>query len=147
RRTRRVLTQDLVGETADAVLQLVDETQHAGLQHLVLRRAIGGPRFLCQFMREQRQETGLVHGKQVAEVVDLGLQVHQAGKKSMGLVVVMVSTSLASKRNSFTRATSLRSRSSSFSSLDTMRHWVTSPDGAMVISSTTLPCRVGVLRR
>ncbi len=43
----------------------------------------------------------------------------QAGKNSIGLVVVIASTSLASKRNMRMRATSLRSSSASLSSVDT----------------------------
>ncbi len=51
----------------------------------------------------------------------------QAGKNSIGLVVVIASTSLASKRNIRMRATSLRSSSASLSSVDTTRQSVTSP--------------------
>ena len=63
-----------------------------------------------------------------------------------GLVVVTGSTSLASKRNSFTRCTSLRSSSSSSSSLDTTSQNVTSPEGAMVRRNTSLPSRIGFCR-
>ena len=52
----------------------------------------------------------------------------QAGKKSIGLVAVIASTSRGSKRNSFTRATILRSSSGSLSSLETTRAIVTSPE-------------------
>ena len=54
----------------------------------------------------------------------------QAGKNSIGFVVVIVATSRLSKRNMRTRATSLRSRSASLSSLEMIRQSVTSPDGA-----------------
>src|SRR5678816_3884115 len=47
------------------------------------------------------------------------LHLHQAGKKSIGFVTVIVPTSFASNWNSLTRATSLRSSSGSLSSLDT----------------------------
>src|SRR5687767_6776409 len=44
----------------------------------------------------------------------------QAGKNSIGSVVVIASTSLSSKRNMRMRATSLRSSSESLSSVETM---------------------------
>ena len=69
-----------------------------------------------------------------------------AGKNSIGFVVVMVTTSLASNLNIFTRATSLRSSSESPGSLETSRTSVTSPEGAIVTSRTTLPCRAGLSR-
>ncbi len=57
----------------------------------------------------------------------------------MGLVAVSVATSLASNLNRRMRASNLDSNSGSLSSLDTMRAAVMSPEGAMVISRTTLP--------
>src|SRR5688500_15470797 len=71
---------------------------------------------------------------------------HQAGKKSIGLVTVIVPTSRASKRNDFTRATSLRSSSGSLSSLETTSQRCTEPSAPIVSSSTTLPCRSGLSR-
>src|SRR3569623_3665169 len=64
------------------------------------------------------------------------------GRKSIGQVNTSGSTALAPNRISFTRATSLRIKSSSLISLDTTLHSLTSPDGAMMISSTTLPCKL-----
>src|SRR5690606_5805583 len=67
----------------------------------------------------------------------------QAGKKSIGLVVVTGATSFASKRNSITRCTSFCSRSGSPSSDETTSHAVTVPSGAIVSRSTTLPSSDG----
>ena len=50
---------------------------------------------------------------------------YQAGKKSIGLVVVIASTSRASKRNILTRWTSFSSSSRSPSSLETISQAVT----------------------
>src|ERR1700721_4637398 len=65
----------------------------------------------------------------------------------MGLVAVRVATSLASNLNRRTRASSLLSNSLSLRSDETRRAAVIAPDGAMVNSSTTLPCNAGLSRR
>src|SRR5256885_8356500 len=102
-------------------------------------------RLLRELVQEQSQQPRLVDEPQLLVELDFGIEVH-AGKKSMGLVVVTVSTSLGSKRNRRTSAMILRSRSGSLSSLETMRHMVTSPVGAMVNSSTSLPCSSALSR-
>ena len=61
----------------------------------------------------------------------------------MGLLTVSGSTSPGLNLMRRTRATIFFSSSGSLSSLDTTRHIVISPDGAMVNSSTSLPCSSG----
>src|SRR5208282_5852967 len=90
--------------------------------------------FFTQLADQTHDEARLVDHAQVAEKLDFGLDVHPAGKKSMGLVAVRVATSFGSNLNRRMRASSFASNSGSFSSLDTMRAAVISPDGAMVIS-------------
>src|SRR3569833_1837095 len=61
------------------------------------------------------------------------------GRKAMGQVNTVGSPGLAPNWKSLTRATSLRIKSSSLSSVDFTLQAVTSPDGAMVSSNTTKP--------
>ena len=61
----------------------------------------------------------------------------------MGLLTVNGSTSAALKRMRRTRATIFFSSSGSFNSLDTTRHMVISPEGAIVNSSTSFPASSG----
>src|SRR5208282_5855005 len=101
---------------------------------------------LAYFADQTHDEARLVDEAQVAEKLDFGLDVHPAGKKSMGLVAVRGATSFGSNLNIRMRASSFASNSGSLSSLDTIRAEVMSPDGAMVISRTTLPCSAGLSR-
>src|SRR5256885_7229911 len=151
RRTRRLLGQQLLDDAGQTMVQLVDESQVRTVVHLVRAGAVGGARLLRELVQEQIQQSRLVDEPQLLIELDFGIEIHgacwrYAGKKSMGLVVVTVSTSLASKRNRRTSAMILRSRSWSLSSLETMRHMVTSPVGAMVNSSTSLPCSSALSR-
>src|SRR5262249_35301186 len=139
RRTSCILGQQLLDDPGEAMCQLVDEAQVSRVMHLFDRGSIGAPGFLGQLVQKQIQQPRLVEQPHLREILDFRFQVHD-GKKSIGLVVVTLSTSLASKWNKRTRATILLSRSGSFSSLETTRHIVTSPEGSIVNSSTSLPC-------
>src|SRR5210317_747405 len=93
--------------------------------------------------KRKRKTPSQKRGKVLGELsADRG----QAGKKSIGLVVVIVSTSRASKRNIFTRLTSLRSRSGSERSEETTSHMLMAPVGSIVNLSTSLPCSAGFFR-
>src|ERR1700753_2559822 len=126
--------------------QLIGEAQMRGVVYLIRSRPVGTPDFFRQLVKKYIQQPCFVEQAQLREELDLGFQVHD-GKKSIGFVVVMLLTSLAAKWNSFTRETILLSRSGSFSSLETTRHIVTSPDGAIVNSRTSLPCSSARSRR
>src|SRR5882672_4760054 len=145
RRAGRLLGQQLFDDACQTMVQLVDEAQVRSVVHLVRVGTVGAARLFREFVQEQIQQSRLVEEPQLRIELDFGIEVH-AGKKSMGLVVVTASTSLASKRNRRTSAMILRSRSGSLSSLETMRHMVTSPVGAMVNSSTSLPCSSALSR-
>src|SRR5580698_5167459 len=138
-----IFAQQLVGETRQALIHFVRESQ---AQCIV---AVAGAHFgfFGDFENQARDEAGLVDQAQVAEELDFGLNVHPAGKKSIGLVAVNAATSLASNLNRRMRASNLASNSLSLSSEETTRAAVMSPEGAMVSSSTTLPCNAGLSRR
>src|ERR1700722_10077173 len=142
-RARDILAQDLVGEARQALIHLVGETQ----PHRIVAVARPDLGLFGDLVNQARDEAGLVDQPQVAEKLDFRLNVHPAGKKSMGLVAVNVATSLASNLNRRIRASSLLSNSLSPISEETMRAAVMSPEGAMVNSSTTLPCSAGLSRR
>src|SRR6202022_3133897 len=115
---------ELFDHSCQPVSQFVYEAQLSRIVYLFDGRSIGAAGFLGQLVKKQIQQPRLVEQPHLREILDFGLQVHD-GKKSIGLVVVMLSTSLASKWNSRTRATILLSRSGSFNSLDHTRHLVT----------------------
>src|ERR1700676_2392919 len=141
-RAREILTQYLIGEARQSLTHFIRESK----THRVV--AVSGAHlgFLGNFENQARDESGLVDQGQVAEELDFRLDVHPAGKKSMGLVAVSAATSLASNLNRRMRASNLLSNSLSPSSEETTRAAVMSPDGAMVNSSTTLPCSAGLSR-
>src|SRR6202035_202723 len=141
-RASGILAQYLVGEARQALIHFIGESQAQRIV-AVARADLG---LFGNFKNQARDETGFVDQSQVAEELDFRLNVHPAGKKSMGLVAVRVATSLASNLNRRMRASNLLSNSLSLSSVETMRAAVISPDGAMVNSSTTLPCRAGLSR-
>src|SRR3984893_4910718 len=142
-RPREILAQYLIREARQSLIHFIRETQTHGVV------AVSGAHlgFLGDLENQARDESGLVDQAQVAEKLDFRLNVHPAGKKSMGLVAVSVATSLASNLNRRIRASSLLSNSLSPISEETMRAAVMSPEGAMVNSSTTLPCSAGLSRR
>ena len=123
----------------------------AGVVHRVLRRAVRGARLGGELATESSPSAA-----PCPAVADLACSrrfrtagsrraVYAAGKKSMGLLTVSGSTSAGLKRIRRTRATIFFSSSGSLSSLDTTRHIVISPDGAMVNSSTSLPGELRLL--
>src|SRR5208337_2698966 len=116
-RTRNVLAQQLVGEPCQSLVDLIGES-HAAQVLPVARPHLGLLRHLAD---QADDESSLVDHPQIAEEFDFGLDVHPAGKKSIGLVAVNVATSLASNLNRRMRASSLLSNSGALSSLDTIR--------------------------
>src|ERR1700726_2985914 len=107
--------------------ELVYEAQMGRIVYLSRGRSIGAAGLLGQLVKKQVQQPRLVEQPHLREILDFGPQVHD-GKNSIGLVVVMLSTSLGSKWNRRTRATILLSSSGSFNSLETTRHIVISPE-------------------
>src|SRR5271168_3827045 len=141
-RARGIFTQQLVHEARQTLIHLIGEFE---AQRVIAVRA--DLCFLGDFANQARNKSRLVEQSKVAEELDFGLNVHPAGKKSMGLVAVSAATSFASNLNRRMRASSLFSNSGSLSSDEMTCAAVMSPDGAMVSSMTTLPCRAGLSRR
>src|ERR1035441_681986 len=92
---------------------------------------------LTYFADQTHDEARLVDQAQVAEKLDFGLDVHPAGKKSMGLVAVRGATSFGSNLKTRMRARSFASNSGSFRSLDTLSAAAMPPPGAMETSTTS----------
>src|SRR5450755_411461 len=141
-RARCVFAQELVGKARQSLAHLVGEFVANGVTAI----AVADLGFFGDFTNQARDKSSLIDEAKVAEELDFGLNVHPAGKKSMGLVAVKAATSLASNLKRRIRASSLFSNSGSLSSEETIRAAVISPEGAMVSSMTTLPCRAGLSR-
>src|ERR1700727_1983062 len=138
----QVFAQQLVGKARQSLIHFIGEF----VAHRVAAVAVADLGFLGDLANQARNKPRLVDQAKIAEEFDFGLNVHPAGKKSMGLVAVSAATSFASNLNSLIRETSFSSNTGSCSSEEITLAAVMSPDGAMVSSITTLPCKAGLSR-
>ena len=75
-RARRIVDEDLFDEAREAMLDLVDETQLVGVDILIAARTVEVARLERELIHETREEAGLVDRRQLHEMADLRIDIH-----------------------------------------------------------------------